>query len=86
MRVSLAMTALGGDGFIATDIDPRIRCTSGFEEDLSFEGVVVPDRGNVWFAAMATDDDSSDRRGVDDGEGSRPSMELVECRDTVGLS
>jgi len=35
---------------------------------------------------MATDDDSSDRRGVDDGEGARPSIELVDRRDVVGLS
>jgi hypothetical protein len=35
---------------------------------------------------MATDDDSSERRGVDDGEGARSSMELVDRREEVGLS
>jgi hypothetical protein len=29
VKVSLAMTALGGEGFMATEIEPRIRCTSG---------------------------------------------------------
>jgi len=80
------MTAFGGEGFMATDIDPRIRWTSGCEEDRSFEGVVVPERGWIWGGAMATDDDSIDRRGVDDGEGARPSMEVVDRRELVGLS
>jgi hypothetical protein len=70
---------------MATDIEPRIRCTSGWEDERSLEGVVVPDRG-WWLGAMATDDDSKDRRGVDDGDGTRPSRELVERRDADGRS
>jgi hypothetical protein len=84
VRVSLAMTAFGGDGFMATDIEPRIRCTSGCEVDRSLEGVVVPDRGWIWGGAIATVDDSNERRGV--GEGARPSIELVDRREVVGLS
>ena len=42
--MSLAITALGGEGFMETEHDPLTLCTSGWEVDRSLDGVVVPER------------------------------------------
>lgn len=91
VRVSLAVTVRGGDGFILIDDAPLTRFTSGCEDERAsfslsrLDGVVVPRLagcGDSVLPITVDDSRSMERRG----EGTRASCEPVDERDTDGLS